>query len=100
MAEIGDKVTAVCSFKDGHLKTFGDGVYLGDKVPDEFPFNEYKVKTPCILLDSGKYVWGMECYWGSAESVAAKFKDHIKTTETVEPSNVQPIKEESEAQNG
>lgn len=30
--------------------------------------------NPCILLDSGKTVWGMECWWGDEEAVKQRLE--------------------------
>jgi len=74
--KIGDRVGAICGSKDGVVDFFGYGVYQGDS---EIPFTaggllgeisrEVKIGNPKILLDSGKVVWGCECWWASEESI-------------------------------
>jgi len=72
------RVIAIESIKDGVMRSYGEGEYIGDRIPDIDPFNEVKLKNPCIKLDSGKYIWGFQCWWGSVESVRKKYKDGIK----------------------
>jgi len=73
-------VGAICSIeeKDGkHVaKFFGYGVYLGEKVPHTEDVKLFGVSlkklnrpNPCIRLDSGKLVYGCECWWGSEERI-------------------------------
>ena len=85
MYKPGDRVVAIRNSKDGVVYVFGHGVYEGD-----FPYedvtsteplvrgskahNDYVEKVlvdeslplpnPRIRLDSGKIVWGCECWWG------------------------------------
>lgn len=96
MEKIGTRVVAIESFKNGVLKLFGEGIYVGNKIPDTPPFNEIKLRNPCIKLDSGKYVWGMECWWGEKEKFYEKYGEHIKETIDVSDnlSNTQPMEEE------
>lgn len=84
------RVLAISHTDKGVAYIFGEGEYLGDKVPDTPPFNSLQLKNPCILLDSGKYVWGMECWWGELEKTKDKIKA-FQTTQTVEPSNILPL---------
>ena len=89
------KVIALQSLKNGMAKSYGEGVLLGDRIPkDGGMFEENKIKNPCIKLDSGKYVWGFECWWGEKERFLEKYKDAIDKTEIVEPNNYLPLEEE------
>lgn len=72
------RVITIESFKDGVLRTYGEGEYIGDKVPDVSPFNQISLKNPCIKLDSGKYVWGFQCWWGNLATFRENYKGHIK----------------------
>ena len=90
--EKGDRVIAICSAKDGIVKLYGEGVYEGHKVPDSKPFNSVGVKNPCIKLDTGKYIWGFQCWWGSKESVEADMGDQKFILVDVED-EVKPFKE-------
>jgi len=75
MVKIGGRVGAVLSSEKGKVKFFGYGVYIGDEIPPEEAggggqaLNEIQMKNPCILLDSGKKVFGCECWWGSEETI-------------------------------
>lgn len=62
------RVIAIHSAKDGIIKFFGEGIYVGDKPHPEMGFD-----NPCIELDNGKIVWGCECWWGDAEKTKEKF---------------------------
>ncbi len=53
---------------------FGYGVYLGYRVPD--PALGIRIlgtpmdrENPCIKLDSGKLVFGCECWWGPEDKI-------------------------------
>ncbi|MCF8299348.1 MAG: hypothetical protein K9J13_17500 [Saprospiraceae bacterium] len=72
------RVLAIECVEDGVMKSYGEGEYLGDKVPDISPWKEAEMKNPCIKLDSGKYVWGFQCWWGKADEVREKYFEHIK----------------------
>ena len=79
MARPGDRVGAVSHGKDGILYIFGYGTYEGDFVPDESAVGwaaeaarEVGVTNPKIRLDSGKTVWGCECWWGSEKAIQAR----------------------------
>jgi len=81
--EIGTRVMAL-SHQDGEIMySYGEGELLGDVVPGtnpEYPvpagavaaMREAKVANPLIKLDSGKYVWGCECWWGPIDKVQPK----------------------------
>jgi hypothetical protein len=78
MTKIGERVGALMSAKGNTVKLFGFGVYVGDEVPDAHAkglgslVREAGVKNPKILLDSGKVVWGCECWWGPEVTVKKK----------------------------
>ena len=87
------RVTAIQSFKDGVLKTYGDGELLEDKVPNAEPFKTIEVTNPCIKLDDGGYVWGFQCWWGAVEKVAKKFESRATEVIKVKPDVViEPVK--------
>jgi hypothetical protein len=67
----GDRVGAILSGKDGKVESLGYGTYTGQLVPpDRGPrslatiLHEANVENIRILLDSGKEVFGCECWWG------------------------------------
>lgn len=59
---VGSRVFAVMSADDETVFSLGSGEYVGDKKPEGFPR-----ENPCIHLDSGDIVWGMQCWWGPEE---------------------------------
>jgi hypothetical protein len=74
MTAIGTRVTAILGAKDGIIRTFGDGVYAGDfDLPPEYGFEHFK--NPRIDLDSGKTVWGCECWWGPCDVVRKRLPE-------------------------
>jgi len=88
------RVTAIQSFKNGVIKTYGDGELLGDKVPNAEPFRSAELPNPCIKMDSGKYVWGFQCWWGPVYKVKEKHAPHTRETIIVEPEeNILPVDE-------
>lgn len=96
---VGDRVGAVISVKDGKVFFLGEGVYEGEFLPpgakestpeevkEMFPELEGEklavmvervnnspfVKNPRIKLDNGDIVWGRECWWGSVAGIKQKF---------------------------
>lgn len=71
----GDRVGAILSSKNGIVKFIGYGIYVGDAIPKEAvgfmaeALKETKTVNPKIELDSGKVVYGCECWWGSEKRV-------------------------------
>lgn len=69
----GIRVGALLSSEDGVVDFLGYGVYLGDVIPEDAVgwiaemLRESQTTNPCIKLDSGKYVFGCECWWGPEE---------------------------------
>lgn len=85
------RVIAIESLKDGVLKSYGDGEYIGDKEPNGGWMKDTGIKNPCIKLDNGKYVWGFQCWWGETDSIMKKYKERIKETIIVDvPENIEP----------
>jgi len=78
-AKVGDRVIAIVGAEEGTetVKIFGSGVRIEDEVPVKgvymmgIDMNEIGHPNPTILLDTGKKVYGCECWWGS-EEVAKK----------------------------
>jgi hypothetical protein len=85
------KVTAIESIKDGICRSYGEGEYIGDKEPNGGWMKDTGIKNPCIKLDSGKYVWGFQCWWGATDKFNEKYKNSIKETIIVEvPEIIEP----------
>lgn len=90
IANIGERVGAILSADSTTVKLLGFGVYDGDFEPPDPPFglsreawDELSMevsgelvpppKNPRITLDSGRIVWGQQCWWGPEEEVRAAF---------------------------
>jgi hypothetical protein len=91
MTKTGERVGAICNSDKATVRFFGFGVFDGDKEPPsevsimgisvgelnkeikedcKKQGREYTPFTnPRITLDSGKVVWGCQCWWGSEEKV-------------------------------
>jgi hypothetical protein len=73
--EIGQRVGAVSHSKDDTIYLFGYGVYEGDHVPPpEIGGFNTGFPNPRIKLDSGKIVYGCECWWGSEDAVKRRLE--------------------------
>src|SRR5262245_1786073 len=74
---IGMRVGAICGAepKTKIVKFFGYGVYEGDHTPpaEAGGFN-FGFANPRIKLDSGKTVWGCECWWGPESQIKAELE--------------------------
>lgn len=63
---------------DGPVYIFGEGVYEGDFIPEEAEGMFAEIlkaagrENPRIRLDSGKVVYGCECWWGSVDDAKKK----------------------------
>lgn len=79
----GDRVGAILDAKDGAVEFLGYGVYEGDFVPEGAAgwiaedLRGIGATNPKIRLDSGKIVWGCECWWGSEKSVKKQLEGTI-----------------------
>ena len=79
MTKVGERVGAIFgSNEDGSISFFGYGVYEGDFVPEEAvgwmadALCHVGATNPRIRLDSGKAVYGCECWWGSENAVTKR----------------------------
>lgn len=87
----GIRVGAILSATEEQVEFLGWGVYDGMQpnpvltarmrdaadamgIGDD-PIYEEPVRNPHITLDSGKEVWGFECWWGPEERVRAALGD-------------------------
>jgi hypothetical protein len=85
MMEAGARVGALLNATDTEINFLGFGVYEGDFALDDtavgwmVPALKASGRTnPRIRLDSGKVVWGCECWWGPEEKVAAMLASTVK----------------------
>ena len=87
MKKVGDRVIAILGVKNGVVQMFGEGVYAGDFPLPEWAggFNFGQV-NPRIDLDSGKVVWGCECWWGAKEAMQKKLEG--QAIEIVDPDDI------------
>lgn len=82
----GHRVGAISSADQEVVYLFGYGTYQGEEVPPPgVRFAGMELHTldrpnPKILLDSGKVVWGYECWWGPE----ARIRESIGTRRVVE----------------
>lgn len=70
MTKIGERVGAILSADGDRVQLLGFGKYVGDEVPGEgiAGFN-IGIPNPKIVLDSGKVVFGCECWWGTESQI-------------------------------
>ena len=73
--EIGTRVGAISHSEGDTVYLFGYGVYEGDHVPPKEVggFNMGR-PNPRIKLDSGKTVYGCECWWGPEDQIKSKIE--------------------------
>lgn len=105
MNKVNDRVGAMLSANNEIVKLLGYGIYLGDKScprgpmgctmeewEESFRENGLPIQpyfNPCILLDSGRHVWGQQCWWGSEEKVKQSIGD--RKVEIVEIEDLKPL---------
>ena len=74
MRNIGERVIAILSAKDGVVYSLGEGVYAGHQTPPAELFGDFPGMTsPRIDLDTGQTVWGVECWWEAPETAYRRF---------------------------
>lgn len=82
MSKIGERVLAISHAKGDTVWIYGYGKYIGDEIPPkEAGGMNFGIPNPCILLDSGKKVFGCECWWGEAERAE---KEIVRGRKTIE----------------
>lgn len=77
-----------------NLYLFGGGIYVGEfplDIPGE-PQDENPSLNPKILLDSGKVVWGIECFWGDEHLVDKYVGMRIKEGKEVFPIDIEEFR--------
>lgn len=69
----GIRVGAILGSDGKKVEFLGYGVYEGDFVPAKEinPVLNIGLPNPRIKLDSGKVVWGCECWWGPEDRIKA-----------------------------
>lgn len=78
----GTRVGAILDADEEKVRFLGYGVYQGDYVPEDpaitlfqVSMKRLQIKNPRILLDSGKEVWGCECWWGPEDRIRQSIGD-------------------------
>jgi hypothetical protein len=76
VAKVGSRVGVILDVEGNKVRLFGYGVYAGDEIPHEkvgglgyLVRENPSLTNPKIILDSGKDVFGCECWWGPEELV-------------------------------
>lgn len=75
--QVGDRVIALRSADAEQKKAYiyGVGTYEGEQVYEHnAELKAAGFKNPCIRLDDGSSVYGMECWWGPEEAVRKRFE--------------------------
>jgi len=94
MAKPGDRIGAISHSDGDTLHLYGYGEYLGEFFPPkgtQGPFgidaSEVGCENPCMRLDSGRIIWGCQCWWGSEDSVRERAAKFDKVVEDEPPDN-------------
>ena len=76
--QIGERVGALQRTEENTVYVFGFGVYEGHHPvdPEAGGFN-FGQSNPRIRLDSGKVVWGCECWWGPEELIRKHMEGRV-----------------------
>ena len=105
MAKIGERVGAILGQNEEEqtCKFFGYGIYEGDFVLDENVkghiadmMRELKIENPRIRLDTGKFVYGCECWWGSEKEIQEMLKKIESQGYTIKIVDIDDARNESE----
>lgn len=67
--QVGDRVGAILKADKEQVWLLGYGVYQGHQLLPEGLSLYTEHKNPKILLENGQVVWGLQCWWGSEESI-------------------------------
>lgn len=79
MAQVGDRVGAMRNANAEKVFLFGYGVYEGEKPCPHLS----NIPNPCIKLDDGTVVWGMECWWGPEDKIKQAIRN--RAVEIIKP---------------
>lgn len=87
--EIGTRVGAIWKADADTIFILGYGVYSGEEIPKTAgnrlgrDMMRQEMKSPKIVLDSGKIVWGCECFF-TPEAGLKKQVDGYKNVVTID----------------
>jgi hypothetical protein len=93
--KIGDRVGALLSTdRDARVvELLGYGVYEGAEVPpDSVGGFNIGLSNPKLRLDSGKVVWGCECWWGPELQVSRNVKGLVDDGWTVRDVDIDDVR--------
>lgn len=101
---MGQRVGAICCSRDDGqtVELYGYGNYVGDFVPLEAVggmaemLKLNSVVNPKIVLDSGKVVYGCECWWGDEDKMKEKLKGKKIVSVDIDEVRAKYLKEEKE----
>ena len=84
MTKIGSRIGAIFGANSKRVEFLGYGTYEGDFMPMEAVGTiaevlvEQKTGNPRLRLDSGKVVYGCECWWGEEDEIKERLKTYPK----------------------
>lgn len=84
---IGTKVIALMSCTDTEAWIFGYGTFIGFRSDPLFTQATKEIfgeALPLIKLDSGVFIWGPECWWGSSDFIIDHFNLNVKQLHIVD----------------
>ncbi len=98
----GDRVGAIFGSKEKEVEFFGFGVYEGDFPPNGAVGAVAETLSavapgrpnPRIKLDSGKIVWGCECWWGTEERIRLRIERWKKIGFTITEKDIEEVRKE------
>jgi hypothetical protein len=83
------------------VKFLGYGTFQGCEVPSPDAsgwmaesLRKHQRSNPKILLDSGKVVWGCECWWGPEDDIKAKIERYKSQGFTIVEVDIDEIRKE------
>lgn len=87
MTKKGTRVGAILYSTEKEVGFLGYGTYVGDEIPPLEVgglLHTAGIPNPKIELDSGKVVWGIECWWGDADIIKAKIAQSTQKIKNID----------------
>ena len=100
MHKVGDRIGALLSVSETEVKVLGFGIYAGEEVPTRAVgmlaeiLRTTKFPNPKLVLDSGKVVYGCECWWGPQDTVKARIAEREARGDTIEYVDIDEVRDE------
>lgn len=88
-------VLCVSHTDEGKVFVFGEGIYVGDRIPGPeaagmgLLMHQRKTLNPTIQLDSGEVIYGCECWWGPLEAANAKYANLARVNVSITDARAQ-----------